>query len=227
MAYSMPLWTIFAKWPAPTVAGVHEAGVALGLERVEDRLHLGDVARRSRRTSARSRSPGPRRRRRRRSRRSRCPSRRAASACSWSSVQRELPPSTTRSPSPSSSPSSSIVSRVGSPAGTITQTTFGARAAASTSVGEAADVGDVGVAVVADDRVPGVAQPVAHVAAHLAETDETDVHAQSLLECRVSSRDPTCSTAAAVRRRSATAGAAASAGSGSRGRRSPSSDRRR
>ena len=43
MAYSMPLWTILAKWPAPTLAGVDEAGLALGLERVEGRLHLGDV----------------------------------------------------------------------------------------------------------------------------------------------------------------------------------------
>ena len=35
----MPLCTILAKWPAPTLAGVDEAEVALGLERVEDRLH--------------------------------------------------------------------------------------------------------------------------------------------------------------------------------------------
>lgn len=38
MAYSMPLWTIFAKWPAPTFAGVHGAELTFGLEGVEDRL---------------------------------------------------------------------------------------------------------------------------------------------------------------------------------------------
>ena len=43
MAYSMPLWTILEKWPAPAAAGVHEAELALGLERVEGRLDLGDV----------------------------------------------------------------------------------------------------------------------------------------------------------------------------------------
>ena len=47
MAYSMPLWTILEKWPAPDLAGVHEAELALGLERVEGRLHLGDVRRRA------------------------------------------------------------------------------------------------------------------------------------------------------------------------------------
>jgi len=42
-----------------------------------------------------------------------------------SSVYLLLPPSTTRSPSPRISFSSAIVDRVGSPAGTITQTTVG------------------------------------------------------------------------------------------------------
>src|SRR5690348_5947004 len=50
----------------------------------------------------------------------------SSSACSLSSVNLELPPSTTTSPSSSNSPSSWIVDRVGSPAGTITQTTRGA-----------------------------------------------------------------------------------------------------
>ncbi|GAA3126252.1 hypothetical protein GCM10017687_45980 [Streptomyces echinatus] len=44
--------------------------------------------------------------------------------------------------------------------------------------GEALDVGDLRVAVVADDGVAGAADPLAHVAAHLAETDETELHDQ-------------------------------------------------
>ena len=65
--------------------------------------------------------------------------------------------------------------RVGSPAGTITQTTFGDGQLLDHR-GEAVGVGQVGVAVVADDGVAGVAQTGAHVAAHLAEPDESDVH---------------------------------------------------
>jgi hypothetical protein len=49
----------------------------------------------------------------------------SSSLCRRSSVHRELPPSMTMSPSLSSPLSSSTVARVGSPAGTITQTTFG------------------------------------------------------------------------------------------------------
>src|SRR3954453_9682673 len=56
------------------------------------------------------------------------------SACTLSSVNLELPPSTTTSPGLSSSPSSLTVARVGSPAGTMTQTTRGA-VSASTSAG--------------------------------------------------------------------------------------------
>src|SRR5262249_52982566 len=40
----------------------------------------------------------------------------------------------------------------------------------------ARDVGDGGIAVVADDLVPGTAHAYAHVAAHPAETDETELH---------------------------------------------------
>src|SRR3954470_3360661 len=54
---------------------------------------------------------------------------RSITSCTWSSVNFELPPSTTTSPSLSSSPSSSTAARVGSPAGTITQTTRGASSA--------------------------------------------------------------------------------------------------
>ncbi|MEH3077983.1 MAG: hypothetical protein PGN11_15170, partial [Quadrisphaera sp.] len=41
---------------------------------------------------------------------------------------------------------------------------------------EALDVAQVGVVVEAGDLDAAAAQPRAHVAAHLAETDETDVH---------------------------------------------------
>lgn len=41
---------------------------------------------------------------------------------------------------------------------------------------EAVDIGEIRVAVVADDRVAGLADAQAHVAAHLAETDETELH---------------------------------------------------
>src|SRR4051812_38844917 len=50
---------------------------------------------------------------------------RSITSCTWSSVNLELPPSTMTSPGLSSSPSSLTVARVGSPEGTITQTTRG------------------------------------------------------------------------------------------------------
>src|SRR4051812_27980452 len=56
---------------------------------------------------------------------------RSITSCTWSSVNFELPPSTTTSPSLSSSPSSLTVARVGSPEGTITQTTRGASSAST------------------------------------------------------------------------------------------------
>ena len=43
-------------------------------------------------------------------------------------------------------------------------------------VGERAGVRDGLVAVVAHDLVPGAADPLAHVAAHLAQTDQTQLH---------------------------------------------------
>ena len=69
-----------------------------------------------------------------------------------------------------------MTSCVGPPAGTITQTTLG-EGSASTSSARLVDVGDVGVVVVADDGVAGVAETGPHVAAHLAEADESDFHA--------------------------------------------------
>ncbi len=69
-------------------------------------------------------------------------------------------------------------------------------------LGQARGVGDVRVAVVADHRVPGVAQAAPHVATHLAETDESEFH-------------EAFSLGGVVRR----AGASASGDSGSRCRR--------
>jgi hypothetical protein len=42
--------------------------------------------------------------------------------------------------------------------------------------GHGAHVGHLGVTVVPDDLVTGAAQALPHVAAHLAETDETELH---------------------------------------------------
>ena len=68
-----------------------------------------------------------------------------------------------------------MVSSVMAPAGTMVQTTRGADSF-STMLGEAGGVGDVRVAVEADDLVAGVADPLPHVAAHPAETDKTELH---------------------------------------------------
>ena len=60
MAYSMPLWTILAKWPAPGfLPACTKPCLALGTQRVEGRLHLGDVLVGAADTSARSRSRRP------------------------------------------------------------------------------------------------------------------------------------------------------------------------
>ncbi len=69
-----------------------------------------------------------------------------------------------------------MVSRVMSPAGTITQTTRGAGSCWTMS-SRVGDVADVLVGVVADDGVPGPAQPLAHVATHPTQADESDLHA--------------------------------------------------
>lgn len=57
-----------------------------------------------------------------------------------SSLKREFPPSMSRSPGSSSSRSSSTVSRVASPAGTITHTMRGASSADTSSASEAVSV---------------------------------------------------------------------------------------
>ncbi len=57
----------------------------------------------------------------------------SSSACFASSVHRELPPSTTTSPSASSPDSSSITDWVAAPAGTISHTARGAASASTIS----------------------------------------------------------------------------------------------
>ena len=68
-----------------------------------------------------------------------------AAACAWSSVYRELPPSMMMSPASSTSPSEATVARVGSPDGTITQTTRGVRSAATSASSESTSRGLVGL----------------------------------------------------------------------------------
>ena len=70
--YSMPLWTIFVKWPAPDGADVRVA--VLGRERSRRSARRARSRRRRRRPSGSSRPRGPRSRPRPRSRRSGCPS---------------------------------------------------------------------------------------------------------------------------------------------------------
>ena len=173
MAYSMPLWTILAKWPAPTLPACTAAELALGLERVEDRLRPWRRRRRRRRTSGRSRSPGPRRRRRRRSRRSRCPWRTSSSACSGRRSSGSCRRRPRGRPRRAARRARDRRRRVGSPAGHHHPDDPRARQLLDQLL-EAVDVGDLGVAVVADDGVPGAADPLAHVAAHLAEADESE-----------------------------------------------------
>ena len=138
-------------------------------------IAMRDVVRRAAAHQAVAVRPCPRPRRRPRSRRSRCRARRGARRCGLSSVHLELPPSMTRSPAASSPPSASTVSRVGSPAGTMTHTTRGAASFATRSASDDG-VADLRVAVEADDRVPGGAQPLAHVAAHAPEPDQSHLH---------------------------------------------------
>ena len=44
-------------------------------------------------------------------------------------------------------------------------------------------VGDLGAGVVADHLMAGVADPLAHVRAHLAQTDQTQLHVRGTLPC--------------------------------------------
>ena len=94
---------------------------------------------------------------------------------SKSSVNLLLPPSMTRSPLSSRSASLATVSRVGAPV-RHHDPHDARRLELLDHVGQGARVGDRLVAVVADDLVAGAAEPLAHVAAHLAQTDQTQLH---------------------------------------------------
>ena len=99
----------------------------------------------------------------------------SALTASW--VNRELPPSITRSPSASRPDSSSIdggddLDRHHDPDRARGRQRLD-------HLGQGGGVGDVLVAVVAGDLDAAAAQPLAHVVAHLAEADESDVHARS------------------------------------------------
>ncbi len=92
---------------------------------------------------------------------------------------------------------------------------------------EAVDVTHLGVEVEPDDVVAGAAQPLAHVATHLAEADESELHVcvppggvLGRQRCSAPRAAPGQPARAGLRR----AAAAASAGSGSRGSRPTSSD---
>jgi hypothetical protein len=95
-----------------------------------------------------------------------------------SSVNRLLPPSITRSPGESRSPSLATVELVGRTVGDHHPDQ--PRGLEGLHEGlKRRDIGDVGVEVEADDLVPGTANALAHVAAHFAQPDQTDLHAAS------------------------------------------------
>ena len=68
-----------------------------------------------------------------------------------------------------------MVSSVIGPDGTMTHTTRGA-ASASAKRRQSRDVGDLRTRVVPDDLMSAFAQALPHVEAHLAETDQTQLH---------------------------------------------------
>ncbi len=68
-----------------------------------------------------------------------------------------------------------MVSAVGAPDGTMTHTVAGGGESFLQLV-ERVDVAGRGVRVVADDGVAATTEPLRHVAAHFAQTDETDLH---------------------------------------------------
>jgi hypothetical protein len=90
-----------------------------------------------------------------------------------------LPPSTTVSPGESRPPSSSTTDWV---AGRDHHPDRAGGFELVDQFGQAGDVGELGIAVVADDGVAGAADPLAHVPAHLAEADESQLHVNSLPE---------------------------------------------
>ena len=124
--YSMPLWTIFAKWPAPTVPAWTNPDSPSGCSVSKIGCSLLDRTRQCRPPSGRSPRSGPTPHRRRRSRRSRSASRRAPPRAAGRRCTASCHRRSRRRPARAALPSCSIVSVVGLPAGTITQTARGA-----------------------------------------------------------------------------------------------------
>ena len=174
----MPLCTIFAKWPAPTVAGVHEALLARALrtQRVEDRHDLRDDVRvaADHQPVAVLQAPDA----------ARDAGVEEADAGLGQHVGVRLVVLVVRVAAVDDDVAGGqqpgeLVDRRASviaPDGTITQTTRSPAGSASTSASSDGDVGDVRVPVVAGDLDARGADAAAHVRAHLAQTDQTDVH---------------------------------------------------
>ena len=173
----MPLCTILEKWPAPTRPGVHPAELAVGLERVEDGLgdrdvlvgatgHQGVAVLQAPDTAGHPAVDEADALRRRAAR-----------------VAQVLGPPGVAAVDHEVALAEQVAEGhdgvVGRPTGRHHHPDdLGTTAAGATISSSDATSDDVGVAVVADDRVPGVAEPGAHVAAHLPESDESDLHAR-------------------------------------------------
>ena len=80
------------------------------------------------------------------------------------------------SPALSASPSEATVARVGSPDGTITQTTRGADEGGRQRLQRVDVALAVRITVVTDHLMTVTAEPLGHVAAHFPQPDETDLH---------------------------------------------------
>ena len=106
-------------------------------------------------------------------------------SCSKSSVQRLLPPSMTRSPFVEQ-----LAQLLDGVAGGLAVRHHHPDDARGVQplhqVGEGAGVGDLLVAVVPDHLVPRAPQPLAHVAAHLAQPDQSQLHPCSSVSSRSS-----------------------------------------
>ena len=190
--YSIPLWTIFTKWPAPDGADVRVAAL-LG-QVLRGTARSARTRRRRRRPSRSSPPSGPRPRRRRRRRGTKTSFFAASAARRCESRKFELPPSTMTSPS-----SSSAEQRLEGVLGRVARRDHQPhdarlrelRGELDQRVGRALRVRPrVGL-----HRVAVLAQPLHHVRAHPAEADHSEVHAMS------SSRIARDRTAALLQRR--------------------------
>ena len=177
----MPLWTILVKCPAPDRSGVDETPLTRRLERVEDRLdgghRVGLAA--DHQGVALGQAPHP----------AGHPGvdvvdallrshrgvRLVVGVAGVAAVDDDVAGA-------SSSPSrSATVALVGSPDGTITQTARGAdKARRPVPPSEFDGPCRLRIPVEPDHLVAGAAQPLGHVAAHLAQPDEPDLHDKSL-----------------------------------------------